>query len=253
MDINEFKKIQSDDRIIVKIQSNVEEAFKQHKSAINSLLSTNKFTKYRTIYTSNATFEKKYRNPVYIEVMLIGGGGGGAGAPSTGVGQACEGGAGGGGGCSFKIILGENLNSIENIVVGGAGTGGAAGQNNGGDGGSSIFGNHFSASGGKGGLAIPSTSGTNISGGGDGGVGNNGDLNLFGGPGGNGYVSAGLPFRQNRGGSSFLAPLSIAGSGTGFSGVLYGGGGSGASIFALNSAQPGGPGATGIIIVDEYM
>lgn len=154
-----------------------------------------------------------------IHVEVVGGGGGGQGMTNIGFGVG-----GGGGGYAYKII---NADLITEPVVVTVGAGGAAGQ----DGGASSFGTFCSATGG-----VRGVWGIETSGAGGGGVG--GDVNIYGGPGGEGF-----------GGSSFYGGgANRRGSeGAGPSGRKYGGGGGGA--YKSNNNQVGGAGAPGVVIV----
>jgi hypothetical protein len=100
---------------------------------------------------------------------MVGGGGGGGGCYNYG------GGAGAAGGYSKKIISTSALSSTESVTVGLSGSGGAP-QLPGGDGGTTSFGSHCSATGGQGGKAQTSLIYTTD--GSLGGISIGGDLNL---------------------------------------------------------------------------
>lgn len=189
-----------------------------------------------------------------IEVEVIGGGGSGGGASATAAGQyACTSG-GGGGGYSRKFIT-MALNATETLVVGAGGaapTGGA-----GATGGTTAFGAHLQATGGVGGLASAASTGVRTVDGREGGVGSLGDLNTKGSGSGYGFSNGSITMSTgSHGGSSVLGggAVGIIATGTqaGVAGGDYGGGGSGSVNGPSNSAQTGGAGAGGIIIVKEF-
>lgn len=199
-------------------------------------------------YTSDATWTK----PVglkYIVVELVGGGGGGGGCYGYG------GGSGAGGGYSKKIIAANNLNLSEIITIGLGGSGGLA-ESSGEDGDTTFFGNHFYATGGKGGRGQTSTN-INTTDGSMGGVGVNGDINIPGQPGG-GAVN--LDYPRYAGGSSFLGGGAIPRASNnpmdGASATGYGSGGSGGSgLLGVGNTgvnKIGGNGSNGIIMITEF-
>ena len=132
--------------------------------------------------------------------------------------------------------------AVEVTVVGGGGGGGGT-TGAGGTGGTSSFGSHCSATGGAGGAV----DNANFSVGGVGGVGSNGDLNISGGDGGNGFRESGGVHTGGRGGSTILGGggrggAEVTGSGDlGEAGGNYGGGGGGGA-FATNTVSGGGGG-----------
>lgn len=210
--------------------------------------SSNAQTPIIRTYASNATWVKQ-PGLKYIIVELVGGGGGGGGCYGYG------GGSGAGGGYSKKIIAANNLNLNETIIVGLGGVGGLA-QASGGNGDTTFFGNHFYATGGKGGYGQTSTN-INTTDGSIGGVGVNGDINILGQPGG-GAVN--LDYPRYPGGSSFLGggaiPRASDNPANGVNGTGYGSGGSGGSglLGAGNTAvnKIGGNGGNGIVIITEF-
>ncbi len=193
------------------------------------------------VYTADTLWTK----PVgvkYILVELVGGGGGGGGCQSYG------GGAGAGAGYSRKIIAASSLSATETVSVGIGGTGGAP-ITAGGDGGTSSFGAHCSATGGKGGVG--QTAAVKNSDGSQGGIGVGGDLNISGQSSGGAVGSAEPTYC---GGSSFFgggAPSrSIAVAANGLPASNFGSGGSGGNC--NGAIKSGGNGSSGVVVVTEF-
>lgn len=103
------------------------------------------------IFTSSGTWTKPSGTNA-VEVWVIGGGGGAGGVATAGLGEAIISGGGGGGGAVYRYIS-SGLGATETVTVGSGGSGGAAGANNGSQGGTSSFGSFGSANGGAGGTA----------------------------------------------------------------------------------------------------
>lgn len=193
-----------------------------------------------------------------VRVTVVGGGGSGGGCAATAGAQSASSGGGAAGGASIKIIEAASLGTTETATVGAKGAAPAAGANNGNAGGTSSFGAHCSATGGAGGPA--STAGnsgaTFTNSAAAGGVGSSGTINLKGGPGGAGFMNTGTAELCGHGGSSMLGggPPATRNNTAGIAADAnaYGAGGSGAAIDASQSAQAGGAGADGIIIVEEF-
>jgi hypothetical protein len=219
----------------------------------------------QTVYfTSSGTFTKAtYPGIKAVKVRVVGGGGGGGGGATAASNEWSSGGGGGGGGYAEKYILASVLGTTETVTIGSAGTAGSAGNNNGGNGGTSSFGSLCSATGGSGGngsAAITSVFGGD---GGAGGAGSDGDINMPGQKGGEGFTignSAGNYFGAaiaGSGGDSVLGVGATTRSTTsaiaGASGGVYGGGGEGATITEGESSKAGGAGASGIVIVDIFV
>lgn len=198
------------------------------------------------VFTASGTWNKP-AGLVKVKVTVVGAGGGGGGTVNSGY----SGAGGGGGGAAVKWIAAADLSATETVTVGASGAGGASGSNAGSSGGTSSFGAHCSATGGGGGGSGDLGS---ASGGGAGGVGSGGDVNLTGG----GGASA-------RTGSTVTGPA-IGGAGAGqygggggranatldgAAGGNYGGGGSGGGP-SSGANRPGGAGAAGVVIIEEY-
>lgn len=198
-----------------------------------------------------------YTPPSMLRKLLIkcqAGGGGGGGTVATSPNQRASAAGGGGGGYSEKLVLASALATSEVMTIGAGGAGGVAGPNPGQDGGSSSFGAHCSATGGKGGAGGPASTGFLSTVSGNGGLGAGGDLNLPGMAGGSGLVVDGSSFGAGVGGSSMLgrdifAPHRDA---EGTPGYGFGAGGSGAANQASDPARAGGNGAPGVIVLMEF-
>jgi hypothetical protein len=212
----------------------------------------------QTVYfTSSGTFTKAtYPWLRAVRVRVQGGGGGGGAALATSATQISAGGGGGGGCYAESFILASSLSASVTVVAAAGGPGGTTG--NGGTGGTSQFGTLVTANGGSGGgfardstLPVGALSGD----GGKAGVGDvvfagsggtagmlfstNGGNGCFGGAGGSSYLGGGAETRREN------EPVS--------DGNLYGGGGGGAAVGVSASAENGGAGAAGIVIVELYV
>lgn len=190
-----------------------------------------------------------------VVVEAIGGGGAGGGCGAASAGQA--GGGGGGGGGSYGKGRYTSSFSGVSVTIGAGGTPGSAGAN-GGAGGTTSFGALLSCPGGNGGTAgTPSSSFPSLLGGSTGGAAPTGA-----------NVESGLGFP---GGQSFTVASAFGVSGDGANSVKGGGayhvanatlpgnaattkgsGGSGSFVIASGSANAGGAGAPGIVIVYEF-
>lgn len=197
-----------------------------------------------TVFTSSGTWTRD-ASTTRVIAEVVGGGGGGGGGTSGDIGSG-----GGGGGYSMRLIAAPGATETVTIGAGGAGGSDAAGAT----GGTSSFGAWLSATGGVGGNQ---GSGSAVAGG-AGGAGASGDLNLTGQDGHRSrlVMNTGSPYPLGAGGGNaargfgFGAPdRTTASTGNGVAGISYGGGGSGS---LSSSAQPGGAGAPGIVIVWEY-
>lgn len=202
------------------------------------------------VYTSSSTWTKP-ATVKSIKVTVVGGGGTGgtasrgalypAGLTSTRNGALS--GGGGGGGYSQRTYPASSIPGPQPFTVGGAAS-------------TSSFGGTvtvISATGGSNGGSATGAPGpaasTAYGAGGAGGAGSNGFLNIPGSTGGSGQ-------RTLTGGSSVLSQVAEYSVPTGPStnGYIYGGGGSGADTGAGPAALtlPGGSGAQGVVIVEEF-
>lgn len=199
-------------------------------------------------HTQNSIYVKTVNNPSFIIVEAIGGGGGGGGSAAV----AAGGGGGGAGGYVRKKIANATLGSTETITIGAGGTAGSSAGGNGGTGGTTSLGAQCSATGGAGGT------GGGVSGsyaGGAGGQGASGDLNLIGAPGttGVGDGASAVYHAGSVGGSTKFGggAKGVANATTGgLSASNNTGGGGGGAIGS--SAQTGGVGGSGRVIIYEY-
>jgi hypothetical protein len=186
-----------------------------------------------------------------IRVRGAGGGGGGkasfASSPSTWIG-----GGGGGGGEAIAEKVAADLASNETVTVGTGGTaGGTSAGNVGGTGGSSSFGTHAVATGGGGGTV----NNNDTPAGGAQGVGTTGDQKLLGTRGKPGGVAPTVAAETGNGGGSPTGgsgTLAPTGNGTVAGGANTGCGGAGGRHDTAGTAQVGGVGGSGWVIVEEF-
>lgn len=206
------------------------------------------------VFTSSGTWSKPV-GLAYVVVEVVGGGGGGGAGIESGVGSE-GGGGGGGGGYARKVIAATQLNPTVAITIGAGGLPGVvAGTAHDGNSGSvSSFGSHCSATGGAGGRGDSNTATSYL--GGDGGLGVGGDVNVKGGGGGAGDRFGNGGTIAGAGGSSVLGGGANGYAGyqsyPGATGGAYGGGGSGGYDADSDASEPGGAGASGIVVVTEY-
>lgn len=223
---------------------------------ITSTVTANAVTQSATtVFTSSGTWTKATLNPKFVKVTVIGGGGGGGGVNNTSLpSETTVSGGGGAGGCSIKTIMASALGVTETVTVGGNGNGGNTNGTNGTAGGTSSFGSHCQATGGAGGEGDPTPTGANTkSDGGAGGIGSGGDLNFRGNAGGDGTCTQGYLSLSGVGAGSYMGgSRSGTTNATGLAGFSYGGGGTGTCDSGNNTGRSGGPGADGVVIIEEY-
>jgi hypothetical protein len=202
------------------------------------------------VFTANGTYTKP-PNLKAVRVRLVGGGGGGGVAFAAPAGQASCGGGGAGGGYSERIIPASLLAATTAITIGAGGLG----ANPPTAGGTTSFGSFCSGSGGTAGVSM-TPAGNSVIDGGTGGSGTGGDLNIDGSDGSRGRVEAGGPVHPARGGNSQLGAGGREGSNVntaiGAQGRPYGGGGAGGACRSTFGPALGGPGNSGVVIVENF-
>lgn len=193
---------------------------------------------------------------MYAFVEVVGGGGGGGGVGATVAAQSAAGGGGSGGSYAAALFTAAQLGSSVSYTVGASGAGGVAGANNGTAGGNTTF-LTLTGSGGGAGNGMASAVGPTIANGGTPVAATGGTLNVTGSFGNNGLVVAGAVVQQGFGGGGAVfgglarGTASVVG-GNGVTGLIYGGGGSGAHNFPSQAARSGGAGSTGAVIITQY-
>jgi hypothetical protein len=214
-------------------------------------------------YTSNGTFSKgDYPWLRAIRVKCVGGGGGGGGTGTTGAGVTTNAASGGGGAYAESFITDiAGLDASVTVTRGNAGAGGAAGANAGSNGGQASFGALVAANGGFGGVGsggfAPPVAG-NVSPGGQGGT---GQLVKVGGPSEariSAFAAIGEAPKPGDSGFSvnnipgFFTFSSVSGETPAVNQAIGCGGRAAAAAQSQSTAQPGGAGAPGIVIVELY-
>ena len=226
-------------------------------NANGTLALTSDITQYlpitRQVFTSGGTWTRP-TGCRSVRVTVVGGGGGGGGVPNT----AARSGSGGGGGGGGISILDVSSIASSTIAIGSGGAGGVSGVSAPGNGGTSSWTdgvNTITATGGTGGANDP-LGGATIAGGAAGASTGGNVVNISGGVGGSANVAilamsargGGAPFGVGFGGGGQpVASTSVGTAGTG-----YGSGGGGAINNAGSTAQTGGSGAPGVIVVEEF-
>jgi len=209
------------------------------------------------VFTSSGTYTKTPgTNSVIVEAL--GGGAGGGGVAATSAGQSAAA-CGGGNGTYAKVRITSGFNG-STVTIGAAGTGGAAGQNSGTNGGTTSFGTFVSCpggSGGPGGGAISSSS-INNGGGAAGAATITGATTIISVQGSSAppalVITAGTASFGSQGSCGIYGTTaqSKVASGAGNGAAGYGAGGGGAHNEASQPAAAGGNGTAGLVIVYEY-
>jgi len=195
----------------------------------------------------------------YCIIEVVGGGGGGGGAAATGAGTLSGSAGGGGGGYSRGVFSAATIGASKAVTIGAGGSGGTAGNNNGQPGGTTSVDALIQATGGLGGQgAAAATSGA--AGPGGGGLGSGGSFNAYGQTGGAGlYNNTANLFFWGGGGNTQLgfgyvgAGGGLAQSEVGVDGIGYGTGGTGGGNGNSQSAVKGGNGASGVVVITEFI
>lgn len=189
-----------------------------------------------------------------IECVGSGGGGGGVTGNSTLIQNA---GGGGSGSYSRLVATAATIGASQTVTVGNAGTGGAAGSNNGAAGSDVSVGTLCIGKGGSGGLHT--VSGT-LPNGGAGGVAGTGDITVPGEKGGMGLAitSTSAWAYGGKGGDSYfgfggqISAYALASTTAGQAGTGYGAGGGGGFTQAVAANAAGGDGSKGIVFITEF-
>lgn len=196
------------------------------------------------VFTSSGTYTPT-QGTKRIRVTITGGGGGGGGCQAYSNSETFFGAGGGAGGTVISVIT--VAAASYSVIIGSGGSGGS-GATNGNGGGDSKFASLLTAPGGQG---AGKTTVTNT-GGGYGGVPTTGDIRIPGGDGSDGQ--AGTLAAGGCGGASYWGGGGRAGVGTAHNGLAPGSGGGGAYDNSYSgTAKPGGRGANGICIIEEFM
>lgn len=213
------------------------------------------FQPHITVFTSSGTFttSANITTSTVFKIIVTGGGGGSGGVSTSGR----ISGGGGSGATAIYYITGLTPSTGYTIVVGAGGTAGANTGGNGGNGGDStivVGATTVTGGGGLGGTGQSAT--TPAVPGGAGGTATNGTINISGGAGFPGAVSAegGNQYLGGNGGSSYwggggLGAAIITASAAGAAGAAYGSG-AGGSSWSSGSAVTGAIGAKGLVTVE---
>lgn len=241
---------------------------------ISSTASPSSLSVVRQVFTTSGTYTPTV-GMTYCLVELVGGGGGGAGSDINDSNPLfVSGGSGGGsGGYCNKVFPAATIGASQAVVIGAGGVA-LPGSGTGNNGTNTTFGALMTGAGGNGGVSAPPFYYGNFSDGGDGGTATGGDYNIVGQQGGQGIgfsmatpsvpLIASFTYAQSsQGGSNPLGfgggSVSAFSSGQNGIGGLdatgYGSGGSSAACTfnALSTAESGGNGANGIVIITEYV
>ena len=213
------------------------------------------------VVTSSRSWVKPF-GAKSVWVRAVGGGGGGGGAKAhTSADNNYEGVGGGGGGGGYAEEWYDDVSlwgPTVTVTVGGGGAGGSSAGGQGATGGQTKFGTLLTCNGGVGGYGAVATNVGSYHGGGNGGVGSGGTVNIDGADGGTGQAidvgsSSAQHVQSGRGGGSVLGNdgRSAYTAGAGPAGQKYGGGGSGA-IARSTVGGAGGAGAAGVCIIVSY-
>lgn len=193
----------------------------------------------------------------YCVIECIGGGGGGGGAGPAASGLVQGGGGGGSGGYSKKIVNAATIGASKAVTIGNGGTAGTAAGGTGGNGGQTSVSGLCTANGGFGGIGTPNGCSAGNGASESTGV---GDIVAGGNPGQNGSsgpttfsINAGPGGSSALGGGGNAPPWSSTTSAVGGPGRAYGGGGAGAFCYDTLPQRAGGAGATGVVIITEYL
>ena len=209
------------------------------------------------VFTTSGTYTPTV-GMVYCIIEAVGGGGAGGGSVAN-ASKYSSGGSGGAGEYRRGVFSAADIGSSVSITIGSGGTGNSG--SSGGNGGTTVFGSLITSNGGSGGLSSGSLSSSAFSQGGLGGTGGSGgSLVVNGNPGDPGMTVGGGSLNGGTGGNSYFGGAALApidnnpiGAVSGNSATGYGSGGSGSAGAVNASAQTGGNGSDGIVVVTEYI
>ena len=212
----------------------------------------------RLLSGSGLTFTLNSTSPTrLVQFEIMGGGGGGGGAKGGSSTLGLGGGGGAGGYCRVTVTAPLSVRGVT-FTVGVNGTAGLPTPTAGGNGAASSVtynGITYTANGGSGGatLAAASTAASFAAGGAGAAVSTNCDINGAGAPGGYALRTSGTVGISGFGAGTAWggAGNSLTAAAAGNAGVGYGSGGGG-GWSGTTTAQPGGMGGMGVIIVTEY-
>lgn len=201
---------------------------------------------------------------IYCTIECIAGGGGGGGITATIITTINAGGGGGAGGYARKTVSAATIGASVAITVGTGGAGGTTAGTNGSNGTSSSVGSIVSSTPGSGGTGSATASTSIFSLGGIGGIGSSGDINATGESGQPGFgLYDAITFEMSLGGAggmsyfggaaSYIGGTASGASANGNSAVAYGSGGGGAYNTRSATAQSGGSGSAGVVIITEFI
>ena len=210
------------------------------------------------VFTSSGTYTPT-SGMSYCTIECVGGGGGGGGSSTCSSTRVSVGAGGDSGVYARKVASSATVGASQTVTIGAGGTAGAVGGGQGGQGGTTSVGAICSADGGGGGFGTSATLNFVIAGGSAvsvaGGVGDLVVPNVCGGM-GLGSV-AGNRVAGGQGGASYFSGSNpnLVGSlsGAGNAALSYGGGGGGANTSTSGPQQPGAVGASGIVVITEFI
>lgn len=205
------------------------------------------------VFTSSGTYTPA-TGATKALVYCTGGGGGGGGINGNSLGDAVSS-AGSGAGTAIKLIT--SLAASYTVTIGAAGSGGAAGTNDGSNGGNSTFTDGASltltGNGGVGGSGRAGASTSTYSSGAAGSDASGGDINLRGSDAGAIRRASGDTASVSHSGASFYGGSKSAGrNGNGRDADVPGAGG-GSTTTSTTDNYAGGDGAAGIVVIYEYL
>lgn len=212
------------------------------------------FSVNNQVFASTGTYTPTL-GMVYCEVMMLGGGGAGGGAAATGGTTNSIGGGGGAGEYAVGVFSAATIGASQSVTIGAAGVG--ASGTTGGSGGTTSLGALMTAVGGSGGVTAAAATLGNVAGasGGTGGTGGSYRSNGYAGgfglwTGANQIVISGAGANSQIG----MGGANLAGTtATGNAAAIYGAGGGGAIALISQTAQTGGAGSKGVVIITEYI